>query len=145
MAVKKSETLEFTRRYLRDKPDATFAEIRDAAAERDMKIFPIVFGRAKALEGLVQVAPYGSKKRARTAEKAEKAEKAAELSAGHAGSDTGPVTGPVSGPVDGGGGARDVSAGAIEDMISGLREHHEDRERYRAALMKISQILDEIL
>ena len=65
MAAKKSEALEFTRQFLREKPEASFAEIRDAAAARDIKLYPIVFGRAKALEGLVEVAPYGSKKRAK--------------------------------------------------------------------------------
>ena len=130
MAAKKSETLEFTRRYLRDKPDAPFAEIRDAAAELGMKIYPIVFGRAKALEGLVKVAPYGSKKRAREAEEAAAAAAASQAAATRA--DSGPTNTAQIG-------------GSIEDVISGMRENHADRERYRAALIKISEILDEIL
>ena len=125
MATKKSETLEFTRRYLREKPEATFAEIRDAAAKEDMKLYPIVYGRAKALEGLVKVAPYGSKKRAREAKAA--AERAASMQAG--------------GDVADGG----VSGATIDSVISGVRGSHQERERYRAALIKISEILDELL
>ena len=121
MAAKKSEALQFTRCFLREKPDASFAEIRDAAAERDMKIYPIVFGRAKALEGLVKVAPYGSKKRAREAQQAA----------------AGAAEAPRAAP--------EASTVPIERVISGMRANHEDRERYRAALLKISAILDEIL
>jgi hypothetical protein len=125
MAAKKSETLDFTRRYLREKPEATFAEIRDAAAKENMKIYPIVFGRAKALEGLVKVAPYGSKKRAREEKAA--AQRAASMQVG--------------GDVAEGG----VSDAKIDSVISGVRESHQERERYRAALIKISKILDELL
>lgn len=118
MAAKKSVALEFTRQYLKGKPEASFAEIRDAAAEKDLKIYPIVFGRAKALEGLVKVAPYGSKKKAR-----QKRKDAQESGAAQAGN---------------------VDA-SIEAVIAGMRENHEDRERYRAALLRISEILDDVL
>jgi len=144
MAAKKSETLEFTRRYLRDKPEATFAEIRDAAAERDMKIYPIVFGRAKALEGLVKVAPYGSKKRARAAEKAAAAESAGAATATGGVDSTAANVGTDAAEGDAGG-SREGATNSIEAVISGMRENHAERERYRAALLKISEILDEIL
>ena len=133
MAAKKSATLAFTRQYLRKKPEASFAEIRDAAAEKDLKIYPIVFGRAKALEGLVKVAPYGSKKKAR---EAKKAEAAAEMSAGSE----------EAIPADKTAGA--APSGALESidaLIAGMRENHDERARYRAALIKISEILDAIL
>ena len=120
MAAKKSAALDFTRQYLKGKPEASFAEIRDAAAARDLKIYPIVFGRAKALEGLVKVAPYGSKKKARQKAKRESAQAPAGATPGNA----------------------DAS---IEAVIAGMRENHEDRERYRAALLRISEILDNVL
>lgn len=131
--TKKSETLEFTRRYLRDKPDASFAEIRDAAAAEDLKIYPIVFGRAKALEGLVKVAPYGSKKKAKEAAEASAAASAA---AKIPTPQPPPATG-VSRP--------GLTPESIEAVISGMREHHEDRQRYRDALIRISEILDDVL
>lgn len=133
MAAKKSPALDFTRQYLRKKPDASFAEIRDAAAAKDLKIYPIVFGRAKALEGLVEVAPYGSKKKARLAKERAKSQAAASAVYGP------PADSPRS---------RAGSAGSLDSIdavIAGMRENHEERERYRAALIKISEILDEIL
>lgn len=139
MATKKSPTLAFTRQYLRRDPNASFAEIRDAAAEQDLKIYPIVFGRAKALEGLVKVAPYGSKKRAREAAKAESLRAAAALqSDGLATRERHAVASSDS----------DSSlslSSSIENMIAGMRENHADRERFRSALIKISEILDEVL
>ena len=64
--VKKPDALEFCRVYLRKKPAAPFAEIRDAAAKKKLTLYPISYGRAKALEGLVKVSPYGSKKKNKT-------------------------------------------------------------------------------
>ncbi len=61
---KKPNALEFCRAYLRKKPKAPFAEIRDAAKKKRIILYPISYGRAKALEGLIKTAPYGSKKRA---------------------------------------------------------------------------------
>ena len=125
MAAKKSEALEFTRQFLRDKPEASFAEIRDAAAEKDIKLYPIVYGRAKALEGLVEVAPYGSKKKAK--------ERAAAASAAPA-----PEAEPEAAPLE-------AAAGSIDEVIQSMRDQHSERERYRQALIRISEILDEIL
>ena len=129
MAAKKSASLDFTRQYLKNKPEASFAEIRDAAAEKDLKIYPIVFGRAKALEGLVEVAPYGSKKKAR--EEAERAKNAAlkpETSTSTS------VATEERGSLEG-----------IDAMLRGVRENLDERERYRTALIKISEILDSVL
>jgi len=131
MAAKKSPALEFTRQYLKKKPDVSFAEVRDAAAEQGLKIYPIVYGRAKALEGLIQIAPYGSKKKARLAKELAKS-KAAAVAGKAAGSSVNPA---------GTGG----SLKSIDAVIKGMRENHEERERYRQALIKISEILDEIL
>lgn len=127
MVAKKSATLEFTRQYLRDKPEATFAEIRDAGAEQDMKIYPIVYGRAKALLGLVKVAPYGSRKKQREADRLAR-------SAG-----TQPLA-TASASAEG-----STALDNIEAMIQGVRDNHQDRERYRQALIRISEILDKVL
>ena len=60
---KKPTSLDFARAYLRKRPKATFVEIRDAAKAEDLVLYPVSFGRAQALEGLVKVAKYGTKKR----------------------------------------------------------------------------------
>ena len=55
--AKKPNALEFARRYLRRSPKATFATIRDAAKKKRITLYPISYGRALALEGLVKSKP----------------------------------------------------------------------------------------
>lgn len=57
MLIEKPNALSFCREYLKKKPKAPFAEIRDAAAEKKIKLYPISFGRAQSLEGLVKTKP----------------------------------------------------------------------------------------
>ncbi len=61
-ASSKPNALEFCRLYLRKKPEAPFTEIRDAAKKKRITLYPISFGRAQALEGIVKVRPRGAKK-----------------------------------------------------------------------------------
>ena len=62
----KPNALEFCRIYLRKKPKAPFAEIRDAAAKKGITLYPISFGRAQALEGIVKSAAYGTRKKSKS-------------------------------------------------------------------------------
>jgi hypothetical protein len=57
MPTKKPDALSFCRTYLRRKPDAPYAEIRDAAKKKKLLLYPISFGRAKDLEGLITFKP----------------------------------------------------------------------------------------
>jgi len=56
--------LEFAREYLKKKPKAAFAEIRDAAKKNKITLYAISYGRAQALEGVVKSRPYGSNRKA---------------------------------------------------------------------------------
>ncbi|MCA8957475.1 MAG: hypothetical protein KDC87_15485 [Planctomycetes bacterium] len=62
-AKKKANVLDFAREYLRNNRTAPYAEVRDAAKKRKLTLYPISYGRAQALEGIVKVAKYGSKKK----------------------------------------------------------------------------------
>ena len=64
---KGSAAFEFLVQQLRTEPGLAYGELRDRAAARDFKIAPIMYGRAKAVLGLVPVKPRGSKKAAATA------------------------------------------------------------------------------
>lgn len=122
MAAKRSPALDYIRQYLRDKPEASFAEIRDAARELGLTVLPILFGRAKALEGLVEVAPYGSKKKNKLRDAA--TQDAREPRPARPSTSDGQ---------------------ALEAVVSELRNQFDDRTRYREALVKISEILDRVL
>ena len=62
--AKKPNALAFARTYLRRSPKASFAQIRDAAKKKKIKLWPISYGRALALEGLVKSKPKKAKKKA---------------------------------------------------------------------------------
>ena len=64
-AQKKPNALDFCRAYLRRSPKATYAQIRDAAKKKRLTLYPISYGRAQALEGIVKSKPYGSSKKAK--------------------------------------------------------------------------------
>ena len=57
MATKKPDALSFCRTYLRRSPKATYAQIRDAAKKKRLTLWPISYGRALSLEGLVKSKP----------------------------------------------------------------------------------------
>lgn len=62
-AKKKINALDFARAYLRRRPKAPFADVRDAAKKKRLTLYPISYGRAQALEGIVKISAYGSKKK----------------------------------------------------------------------------------
>ncbi len=60
-----SKAFSFIQARLKTNPEASFASIRDAAVKKLLKIAPILYGRVKALMGLIPMSKYGeSKKRA---------------------------------------------------------------------------------
>jgi len=61
---KGSAAFEFLLDELRKDPSRSYAELRDACAQRGWTVAPIVYGRAKAVLGLVPVKPRGTGKRA---------------------------------------------------------------------------------
>ncbi len=67
MAKNPSPTFEFTRQYLEDRPDAAFAEIRDAAQKQGLKVIPVIYGRAKKALGMARPSGKTSAKKATTA------------------------------------------------------------------------------
>ena len=71
----KLSAIEFAKEKLNLNPEASYAEIKAQAKFEGIPIFPVVYGRAKALLGLVPTAPYGSKSKARKLAAEEKAER----------------------------------------------------------------------
>jgi hypothetical protein len=128
MAAKKksSPVMEFVTDYLKRKRGASFAEIRDAAAKKRLKVYPIVYGRAQALLGIVKSAPRGSGKAARA-----KAAKAAGRPAGR-----------------GRGRPRASAAAPMESrqgIIAAVEECQAAKERYRSVLARIQTLLQDAM
>jgi hypothetical protein len=125
MAAKKSSpVMDFVTDYLKKQRDATFAEIRDAAAKKRMTIYPIVYGRAQALLGIVKSSPRGEGKAARV--------KAAKL--GRPIIKRGPGRPRSSGSLD-----------SLDNIITAVKQSQADQTRYRSVLEKIQGLLQDAL
>jgi hypothetical protein len=123
MAAKKSSpVMDFVTDYLKKQRGATFAEIRDAAAKKRMTVYPIVYGRAQALLGIVKSSPRGEGKAARA--------KAAKLGR------------PIArrGP-----GRPRASDDSLDNIISAVKQSQAEQTRYRSVLEKIQGLLQDAL
>jgi hypothetical protein len=168
---KKQSAIEFAKEKLNLNPEASYADIKAQAKFEGIPIFPVVYGRAKALLGLVPTAPYGSKSKARKQAALEKAElaaqedRAAKAAAAAAAASTaagtpnagttnagttnaGTTDAGTNGNGNGNGGSSRTSrakaldpAAGLEAMIEDLRTAVQERDRYRAVLEKITEMI----
>lgn len=122
---KKAKPIDFIRAYLRKKPTAEFGEIRDAAAKKRLKIFPVNYGRAQVLEGIKKAAAYGSKKKAKKA----------------AGTGRGPGRPKGSKNKKTRGAA---SAGGIQDLVATIQNLQDERDRALQAIEQIRALLAKV-
>ncbi len=129
MAAKKTspDSMKFIVSALQKNKNAVYADIRAKAEKKGLTIYPIMYGRAKALLGLVQTAKRGQGK-------AKKA--AAKRAAKQAASGAAPKRGP--------GRPRKVESAAdsISSVIAALQDGGRERDRYRKAIEQIRAIVD---
>ncbi|MBX3462566.1 MAG: hypothetical protein KF830_05315 [Planctomycetes bacterium] len=126
MAAKKTNpAMDFILDSLKSDRGAQYSDIAAAAAKKRLKIYPIMFGRAQALLGIVKSAPRGQGKAAR----AKQAPKAPKAPKGR-------------GP----GRPRKAAApsgfeGSLEGIVMAVKSSEQAKTRYRSALEKIQSIL----
>lgn len=129
MAAKKNNpAMDFIVDSLKSNKAATYAEIKEAADKKKLKIFPIMFGRAQALLGIVKQAPRGQGKAAKA--------KAAAASGA-------PKRGPGRPPK-----AKTASAsfdGTLEGIVAAVKGSEQAKAKYRQALERIQGILADVL
>lgn len=129
MAAKKSNpAMDFIVESLKSNKNAAYSEIKEAADKKKLKIFPIMFGRAQALLGIVKQAPRGQGKAA-------KAKAAASAGAGA----------PKRGP----GRPRKVALpafdGTLDGIVAAVKSSEQAKAKYRQALERIQGILADVL
>ena len=128
--------IEFVKAKLRQNPEVAYAEIRAQAKLEGLTVYPVVYGRAKALLGLVPTAPYGSKSRARR-----KAKEAKELQEalrkttdlednGRTRTRRSRSRSELSDPLS-----------SLENLVSDLKATVAERDRYRVVLEKVIKLL----
>jgi len=122
--------MDFIVEYLKKNKKASYADVRDAAAARKIEVYPIMYGRAQALLGLVTTRPRGQGKAALA--KAGLVAAAAAAAAAR----RGPGRPARSAPVD---------TGSLEGIIAAVKNSEQAKSRYRTALERIQSILGEAL
>lgn len=129
MAAKKTNpAMEFIVDSLKSNRGAKYADIAEAAAKRRLKIYPIMFGRAQTLLGIVKAAPRGQGKAA----------KAAKAKAAATGARRGPGRPPKAARATG-------FDGTLAGIVAAVKSSEQDKARYRAALERIQTILADAL
>ena len=141
-ASKSNPAMEFIVDSLKSNSSAAYKDIAEAAAKKKLKIYPIMFGRAQALLGIVKAAPRGQGKAAKAAKA--KAAKSAAPAAAAAPSLLAPVKrgpgrprkNPLPAP---------AFDGTLEGIVAAVKGSEQAKARYHAALSKIQAILAEVL
>ena len=129
MAAKKANPgFEFIIAALKKDPKATYKDIAAAAAKKKLKVFPIMFGRAQAMLGIVKQAKRGDGKAKKA--KAAKAAKAAPAKRG---------------PGRPRKNAAPALDGSLEGIVAAVKSSEQAKARYRGALEKIQAILADAL
>ncbi len=128
---KGAASLELAREMLRKNKNATYAEVREKAESKGLPIYPIMYGRAKALEGLVKVAPRGTGARAKAKRGPGRPPKAK-------------VGRP---PKRGPGRPRKQASGldALGTVVAAIQSNARATERYRRALERMADLIREAL
>lgn len=144
MAAKKdTSAMDFILASLKKNKKATYAEVKAAAEEKGLVIYPIMYGRAQALLGYVKMKPRGQGKAAvAKAAKAAGSEPVVAAAAAPAPVKRGPGRPPKVAKVNTGGG---IDVSSLDGIISAVRSSEQAKTRYRGALEKIQSILGEAL
>ena len=133
MAAKKANPgFEFIVAALKKNPKATYKDITTAAAKKKLKLFPVMFGRAQAMLGIVKQAARGKGKAAKAKAKAKARAKALPTPAKR-------------GPGRPRKNAAPSIDGSLESIVSAVKSSEQAKARYRGALEKIHSIISDAL
>jgi hypothetical protein len=132
MAAKKKQKkgnpgMAFIVNALKKNRKASYGDIAAAAAKKRLTIYPIMYGRAQALLGIVKQSPRGQGKLARA--------KAAAARGGAKRRGPGRPPKSASGGFD----------GTLQGIVAAVKSSEQSKERYRKALERIEAILAEAL
>jgi hypothetical protein len=127
-AKSNSPAMGFIMAYLREHGDTEYAVVRTAAEKAGHTIYPIMYGRAKALLGMIP--PDAPKRRRRPAQ---------------AGSGAGGESAPSRPLRQGGKAFSEATAEQLQEFLKRYREVEGERNRLRAALANVERLLKQAL
>ncbi len=124
-----SPSMAFILDYLKKNGDAEYAIIRAAAEKAGHSIYPIMYGRAKTLLGMITEESRSRRRRRR---------KEDETGTGDAGG-TRPLRQSARSPMS------EATANQLSSFLERYRELEGERNRYRAALLQVEKMLRQVL
>lgn len=133
-AKAKSPAFDFAIEQLRINPDLSFQDLKQRGTMAGLRLMPIVYGRAKALLGLVPVKP----RQPRAKKMPEAPLSLRQVDSAEAMERPMPRPTPQPAPTS-------FSLGSLEQLVTALRELENERQRLRAALAAIQACVDEAL
>jgi hypothetical protein len=122
--------MDFIVAQLKRNPKVAYADVKERASKKRLEIYPIMYGRAKALLGLVPVAARGESK-------SNKKNKITKRGPGRPRGATGRRPGrppKISAPL-----------AAVQDLVSNIEAHARENADLRDTLTKIRTMIDRIL
>lgn len=122
-----SPAMAFILDYLKEHGDTEYAKVREAAEEAGHAIYPIMYGRAKTLLGLISE----DRRKRRSKKKPDAGGEGGPRRALRQGAPGGPVS--------------EATATQLSDFLERFKELEQERDRYRAALMSVEKLLREAL
>jgi hypothetical protein len=125
-AKKQNPAMDFILEQLKANRHAKYADIAAAAAKKKLTVYPIMFGRAQALLGIVKSSPRGQGKAARA--KLGTAGGVAKRGPGRPRKNAAPAF-----------------DGTLEGIVMAVKTSEHAKARYRSALEKIQAILADAL
>ena len=134
MAAKKKTTegMELIVTMLKRNPKTEYATIKAAADKKKVSVYPIMFGRAQAMLGIVKSAKRGEGKAKRAAAKAAKASKSRGRPAKSRSKVGRRVKSTGSSPLD-----------AVHGLVSSMKETERENDQLRTTLEKIRSLIDQ--
>src|SRR5262245_19458753 len=131
MASKKTAAgMELILAALKRNRNVSYAEVKAAADKKRVSVYPIMFGRAKALLGLVKVSPRGQGKAKR--QKAAKRGPGRPPKAGNRGPGR---------PRKAGRGASSNGLAGLQELVDSVRQNERENQALRAVLERISTVI----
>ncbi len=119
--AEQSPAMNFITDFLKRSPEAAYGEINRGAEAAGHKIYPIMYGRAKSLLGLI---PEGS---SRSRRRKARESQARRLRQGRSGR------------------LSDTAVSELSGFVEKFRDMEDERNRYRAALISVEKLLRDAL
>jgi hypothetical protein len=147
MAAKKANpAFELVVNHLKKHPDAPYADVKAAATKAGHTVYPIVYGRAKALLGLVESVPRGSGKAKRKAAASAGAPAASPKRRGRPRKEASTSSAPKRrGRPKKSTSPAPAAAGTVDSVLGAVRAMEAERDQLRAALIQIRDLINGVV